>query len=65
MKTETLKKHAVSAALTFASTLGVEVLIAMNAATDWSGLGWAPLLSAASFTAARAVLKVLLGARKA
>lgn len=60
MTNETIKRHAQSAGITFASALGVELLLAMNQAEDWADLGWLPLLSASSFVAARAVLKVFV-----
>lgn len=54
---ETLKRHLISAGVTAASALGVELMVAMNSASTWTDVGWGPVLAAASFVAARATLK--------
>ena len=53
-------RHLKSAGLTFLTALGVELYDGMQAATTWSDVSWSVLLSAGTFTAARAVLKVTL-----
>lgn len=60
MTKEKIQEHARSALLTMGSTFLVEIYVAMNAASDWGDIGWRPLLSAASFTAVRAVLRVMV-----
>lgn len=65
MTTETTKdkaiRHAKSAALTFASAVGLEVYAGLQNAANWGDVAWGALLSAATFTAARAAMKVLVG----
>ena len=60
---EQIKAHAKSAALTFAATLGVELYAATAHVDEWTALSWGPILSAITFTAARAALKVLLASK--
>lgn len=57
---QSLIKHGKSALLTFASVLGVELYAVMQNADTWNDVGWAPALAAATFTAARSVLKLMI-----
>jgi outer membrane lipopolysaccharide assembly protein LptE/RlpB len=57
---QALIPHLKSAAITFATACGLELYAAMQAADTWSDIGWAPLLSAITFTAVRAVIKEAL-----
>lgn len=60
---ETILRHAKSAAITFASVLGVEIYAVMQNADAWGDVGWAPAVSAVTFTAARSTLKALILAK--
>ena len=63
MDKDIIKGHAVSAALTFSTALGIELYAATSDAVTWSDVGWSPLLSAATLTAVRAVLRSFLDLR--
>ena len=52
--------HAKSAALTFGAVLAVELYAATETMAQWQEVPWEQLLSAATFTAARAVLKLAI-----
>jgi hypothetical protein len=62
---EQLKPHLQSATITFATALGLELYAATADAVVWSDVGWTPLLSAATLTATRAVVRALLDLRGA
>lgn len=57
----TIKRHAVSAGITFATVAGLELYAAMAGADFWAGVDWQIVIDGATFAGARAVVKLLLG----